>query len=217
MRKKIEMILKRKNQKNLFPVFLENHEGPSPLYETLLVENLIHLKRSLNKLKASRISLFRNEEEIADTAVPASEETAQGAADLIDEGAACCRAPLCIIWYGFIASLTTAAFRLVIPYGFVITGFIVFHWSIIYGLAGAVAGFGIAQYEYPRVVNLAGLIGIIVGTIYYVTLSDSFYAAFIVSQFTFGLIQFMAPLVFALISLCVSDCIKKLILNDAIK
>jgi len=118
---------------------------------------------------------------------------------------------------GFIASVTTAAFRLVIPYGFVITGFIVFHWSIIYGLAGAVAGFGIAQYEYPRIVNLAGLMGIIVGTIYYIALSESFYAAFIVSQFTFGLIQFMAPLVFALISLCVSDCIRKLILADAIK
>jgi hypothetical protein len=124
-----------------------------------------------------------------------------------------------LFWFtiGFIASFTTAAFRLVIPYGFVITGFIVFHWSIFYGLAGAVAGFGIAQYEYPRIVNFAGLMGIIVGTIYYIALSESFYASFIVSQFTFGLIQFMAPLVFALISLCVSDCIRKLILADAIK
>ncbi len=124
-----------------------------------------------------------------------------------------------LFWFtiGFIASVTAAGFRLIIPYNLVINSFLLVHWSIIYGLAGAVAGFCITQYEYPLTVQLAGVIGIIIGAIYQIVLSDSFYAAFIVSQFTFGLIQFIAPSVFALIFLCVTNSIQKLIQADVFK
>jgi hypothetical protein len=111
---------------------------------------------------------------------------------------------------GFIAGITAAGFRLIIPYNFVINSILLVHLSIDYGLAGAAAALHIASFEHPRSVQIAGLIGIIVGTIYSIVLSGSFYAAFIVSNFTFGLIQFSAPAVFSLIFLYAAVCIRKL-------